>query len=191
VDRITWHGAPDRSSARCTQAAARRAGVEPGFEQRDIPDPVAFILTKNVQRRNLTKSQTAMAVAYAYPDAEKGGRGRKASQNEGFESVSAGYLSQARLVLAKTPDAAAMVLAGRRALNDAYADAVQIKGRELSVENRLELPRGPHRPGSRAARGWTWGYLEREPVAAPRQMWFLMQASKPDRLTPRPAFGEV
>ena len=35
------------------------------------PDPVAYILTKNVQRRNINKSQRAMIIATAYPEARK------------------------------------------------------------------------------------------------------------------------
>jgi hypothetical protein len=63
-------------------------------------DPTAYVLSANVHRRHLTKGQQAMAVALAYPEAEKGGRGRKlnSSKNEEF-SVASGYISQARFVL--------------------------------------------------------------------------------------------
>jgi len=37
-------------------------------------DAVALILSSNVSRRNLTKGQQAMALAFAYPEGSKGGR---------------------------------------------------------------------------------------------------------------------
>ena len=40
-------------------------------------DPVAFIISSNVKHRHLNKGQQAMAVALAYPEPEKGGRGKK------------------------------------------------------------------------------------------------------------------
>jgi hypothetical protein len=41
----------------------RIAGIEPSFASLNGSDPVAYILSANVARRNLTKGQRAMAVA--------------------------------------------------------------------------------------------------------------------------------
>jgi hypothetical protein len=40
-------------------------------------DPIPFIVSANLERRNLTKGQRAMAMAMIYPEPEKGGRGKK------------------------------------------------------------------------------------------------------------------
>ena len=44
-------------------AACRMAGVEPLYASLNGHDPVAYILSANVARRNLTKGQRARAVA--------------------------------------------------------------------------------------------------------------------------------
>ena len=62
-------------------------------------------LTANVHRRHLTKGQQAMATALAYPDVEKGGRGKKSVLNTEL-SVSSGYLAHARFVLRNCRDKA-------------------------------------------------------------------------------------
>lgn len=48
---------------------------------------------RNLQRRNLTKGQQAMALAMIYPEPEKGGRGKNSSLSKGFSNA---RLSQAR-----------------------------------------------------------------------------------------------
>jgi hypothetical protein len=59
-----------------------------------------------------------MAVAMLYPEPAKGGRGKKNPVfNTGFSTSS---VAHARTVLRVTPTLAAEVLAGTRALNDAY-----------------------------------------------------------------------
>jgi hypothetical protein len=40
-------------------------------------DPTAFVLSANIHRRHLTKSQRAMATAMLYPEPEEGGKGKK------------------------------------------------------------------------------------------------------------------
>ena len=80
--------------------ACRRAGVEPIFEELDGGDPVDFILSLNVRRRHLTKGQRAMAVAMAYQEPAKGGRGKKGINPEIISGFTTRYLQQARVVLA-------------------------------------------------------------------------------------------
>ena len=76
--------------------------VEPRFAK--LPagsDPVTFIVSANLMRRDQTKGQKAMALAMLYPEPEKGGRGKKRQATNSL--VSSGFsqqrLSQARAVL--------------------------------------------------------------------------------------------
>src|SRR5271154_7144810 len=62
-------------------SACQIAGVDPEFEAFDGNIP-ALIISADLQRRNLTKGQQAMAVAMIYPEAEKGGRGNKGKAPE-------------------------------------------------------------------------------------------------------------
>ena len=72
----------------------------------------------------MTKGQRAMAVAVLYPEPEKGGRGKKGHKNcEGFSPE---YLKQARIVLTTFPEVAKDVMAGTKALSEAYAEAQQV-----------------------------------------------------------------
>ncbi len=63
-----------------------------------------------------------MARAMLSPVGEKGGRGKKASQNEEF-SVSPGYISMARFVLRHDDALARSVMSGAETLNTAYETA--------------------------------------------------------------------
>ena len=182
--------------------ACRRAGVEPTWETRDIPDPVAFILSLNVRRRHLTKSQVAMAVAMAYPDPEKGGRGRKSVLGTEFEGLNANQLSRARLVLKHMLTVADHVLAGRRQLNDAYAEAVAIRDRKPSAEARPEQlkPAAPEPTKAAPARPAVvsrptakpepepddddddWSF---DPAAGPRLVEFRPMTATPTACSPR------
>jgi hypothetical protein len=47
-------------------------------------DPVAYILSVNVERRSLNAGQKAMAYAFAYPEATRYRRGGKSSKLEGL-----------------------------------------------------------------------------------------------------------
>ncbi len=58
-------------------AACKIAGVEPTFEQLGAREPLAFIVSSNLKRRNLTKGQAAMALAMIYPEPGQRGRGQK------------------------------------------------------------------------------------------------------------------
>ena len=68
-----------------------------------------------------------MAMAMAYPNPEKGGRGKKSSKIEEF-NVASGYISQARYVLRNNPtpegqqypDLCLSVMAGTLSLTEAY-----------------------------------------------------------------------
>ena len=58
-------------------AACKLAGVEPRFEQLNGRDPLAYIASANLKRRNLTKGQQAMALAMIYPEARSAGAAKR------------------------------------------------------------------------------------------------------------------
>jgi hypothetical protein len=47
------------------------------FERLNGQDQTAFIISVNLARRNLTKGQQAMALAFIHPEPDKPGRGKK------------------------------------------------------------------------------------------------------------------
>jgi hypothetical protein len=59
------------------------AGVKLWFEKLDGRDPKAFIVSANLERRNLTKGQQVMALPMIYTKPEKGGRGKNPESREG------------------------------------------------------------------------------------------------------------
>ena len=90
-------------------------------------DPTAYVLSANVHRRHLTKGQQAMATALAYPDKEKGGRGRKSGLNPEFINADASYINKARFVLRHCRDKAEEVLRNAKyPLTVAYEEAQAI-----------------------------------------------------------------
>ena len=109
-------------------SACKLAGITPRTRILET-DPTAYVLSANVHRRHLTKGQQAMATALAYPDVEKGGRGKKlnSSKNEEFKAVSSGNLSMARFVLRNCRDKALEVLRNSKyPLTVAYEEAQEI-----------------------------------------------------------------
>ncbi|MCO5129388.1 MAG: ParB/RepB/Spo0J family partition protein [Xanthobacteraceae bacterium] len=100
--------------------ACEIAGVEPSFTSIEDRDPKEFILSVNVNRRHMSSGQRAMATAMIYPEPERGGRGKKATETIGFSSQ---RLSYARTVLADSRSVAEQVLSGEVMLDDAYAGA--------------------------------------------------------------------
>src|SRR5271155_5626926 len=55
-------------------AACKLAGVKPTFEKLNGQDPLAYIVSANLARRNLTKGQQAMAYAKIYPEGKRGAK---------------------------------------------------------------------------------------------------------------------
>lgn len=65
-----------------------------------------------------------MATALAYPESEKGGRGKKSVLNTEFSGVSSGYIAHARFVLRNCRDKALEVLRNAKyPLTVAYEEA--------------------------------------------------------------------
>jgi hypothetical protein len=88
-------------------------------------------MSANVARRHMTVGQRAMVWAMAYPDPEKGGRGKKAL---GDRTVSRERVSLARVVLEFAPDLADGVLAGTAPLDAAYKTAQDRKSAAMGTE---------------------------------------------------------
>lgn len=119
--------------------ACEIAGIEPKVEQIDGRDARAFIVSANLQRRNLTKGQQAMALAMIYPEPARG-RGKKDEalgklpENGGFKRE---LLRQARMVLRHDPDMAQLVLSGGEHLDKAHATITARQQEASGIEARL------------------------------------------------------
>jgi hypothetical protein len=102
--------------------ACLRSGVEPRFTA--LPagaDPVAYILSANVQRRHLNKGQIAMAIAKGrtFSSVKFQGKGEAATS----AGLSGAMLSKAIAVLEHASGLVDAVLADEASLNDAYTVA--------------------------------------------------------------------
>jgi hypothetical protein len=69
-------------------------GVEPQTVELNGQDPAAYILSANINRRHMTKSQRAMAVAMVFPEPQK--LKRKGTGSSKNEELASGYVSSAR-----------------------------------------------------------------------------------------------
>jgi hypothetical protein len=116
--------------------ACRRAGITPNYtlltDGEDLP---ARILSENVYRRHMTKSQRAIVVARIYPEPQK--LRRKDSSPFETKELNSGKLSQARTVQRYAPDLASSVIAGTLSLENAYEEARIRKGRADTHESRF------------------------------------------------------
>jgi hypothetical protein len=117
--------------------ACRIAKVKPRFAE--LPkdaDVLAYIADANLQRRNLTKGQKAMAMAMMYPDALN--VGRAGSKNgSATEPFSKSRLSYARAVLHHSRSLAESVLNGVTPLDAALAEVKGWQQAEQSDEAKL------------------------------------------------------
>ena len=119
--------------------ACARAGVEPQFA--DLPagtDPVAYILSANVQRRHMNQGQRAMALAKAQTFSS--GKFQRKGEAAKSMGLSGAHLSRAIAVIDHAPELADPVLAGDASLNDAYAIA---RGHKLNAEHERDTARDP------------------------------------------------
>ena len=122
------------------QEACRRANVKPTYAALNGADPVAFIMSANVSRRHLNKGQQAMAVAFAYPEPDKPGRGKKgkAEETSGFSQK---RLQQARQVLHYSRELALAVLDDTIKLDSALEKISAEQKAMKSTEGKLALLR--------------------------------------------------
>lgn len=116
--------------------ACRRAKVEPEWTVFDGDDPVAFILSSNVNRRHLSKGQQAMAVARARVFATNTSQAQAAKQ-AGLDRTRVVYAS---VVLEYAPEYADRVLAGtfKKTISN-REQAHEALHRETTPEERAEI----------------------------------------------------
>lgn len=119
------------------QEACTRAGVEPEYKCFD-GNPVAFILSANVNRRHLSKGQRAMAVARACALTNNLSFREVASQVQ----LSREYVRNAAVVLKYAPEYADAVLQRGMPLAEAYTKAQERKEAAQSDEAKLERLKG-------------------------------------------------
>jgi hypothetical protein len=118
--------------------ACKIAGVKARFEQLNGRDPLAYIVSANLNRRNLTKGQQAMALAMIYPEPERG-RGKKDDAKKKAESASFSYrrVKEARLILRQSRDLAESVIKGANSLDAALVQVEELRQQASSTEAKL------------------------------------------------------
>lgn len=123
--------------------ACEIASVDPKFSKLNGHDAAAYIVSANLERRNLTKGQQAMALAMIYPEPGKGGRGNRQSLAENAR-VSSTRLTQSRSILRHSRALAEDVLARRISFDEALetveeertaSQSADIKMAELRAES--------------------------------------------------------
>jgi len=113
-------------------AGCQRAGVEPSFSALNGHDPVAFILSTNVSRRHMTKSQLAMVIASAECCNLQHSGGVR--QTAGLHGIDPARLSEALLVVENEPEYATAVIAGAMPFHQAVG-----KTRQRVAERSVDL----------------------------------------------------
>jgi hypothetical protein len=119
--------------------ACKIAKVKPEVRKLNGEDPTAFVISANVHRRHMTKSQRAMAVAMIYPEPGKGGRGKKSasSNSEVASGFSDRLIQQARYILANAPDLVKQVMDTSITVQAAYDEVQERLSEANSSEARL------------------------------------------------------
>lgn len=94
--------------------ACKLAKIDPDYVYLDEDEnPAAYVISANIHRRHMTKSQRAMAVAMVYPEStNKGGRGKTCGKFPQVYRFDRTMLSDARTILRQAPDLARKVLSG-------------------------------------------------------------------------------
>jgi len=119
-------------------AACKLAGVKPTFEKLNGQDPLAYIVSANLARRNLTKGQQAMAYAKIYPEGKRGAKRSSAAEGLKYERIS---VARSVLRLAEKYDAKKVVdsvLAGDIGLDEALDSVKAIENQASSAEAQAQ-----------------------------------------------------
>jgi hypothetical protein len=118
--------------------ACEIAGREPQFERLNGHDAAAFIVSANLERRNLTKGQQAMALAMIYPITRQGKRTEgSATALSVSNKVSTARLSQARSVLRHSQALAESVMARHISLDDALETVAEARRASQSTDAKM------------------------------------------------------
>jgi hypothetical protein len=142
-----YEGEPHLIDGRNRREACRLAGVEPAYRFLDPSEDITdFIYSENIARRHMTTGQKVMAAAVMFPDAAKlkrKGSGShdvvKTEQLGVAKRTAENLLSQARTVLAESPETAKMVLSGEKQLSVAYAEAVEARRVRSAEAQRIAI----------------------------------------------------
>jgi hypothetical protein len=118
-------------------AACKIAKVKPTFEKLNGQEPLAYIVSANLNRRNLTKGQQAIVYAFIYPEPGVGGRGKKGTYNK--QGFGHDRLTRARTVLRHSRNLAQTVLKGTTSLDDALTIVHEEERRNNSIDARKPL----------------------------------------------------
>lgn len=123
-------------------AACKRASVKPHYVMLNGEDQDAFIADANLERRDLTKGQKAMLLAWneRRNPLHKGGRGKKETKYETYQ-VSGQRVKLARVVLEYCPEMVDAVINGTQGLDDAYSEAQRRRAAQQTGETRYEALR--------------------------------------------------
>jgi ParB-like nuclease domain len=115
-------------------AACELVGVEPRFERLNGEDPKAFIVSANLERRDMTRGQKAMARAFHYPEPERGGK------REAGVKIIPGEFNKAGLSHARTVSCAIALVAGSIGGSTARAHYVLRGCPHCQCRNTIHLP---------------------------------------------------
>jgi hypothetical protein len=115
--------------------ACEIAGREPQFERLNGHDAAAFIVSANLERRNLTKGQQAMALAMIYPEPKRGVHSEL--RNLTGKSFSNARLSQSRSVLRHSQALAESVMARHISLDDALETVAEARRASQSTDAKM------------------------------------------------------
>jgi hypothetical protein len=117
--------------------ACEMAGVEPTFVKLNGADPAAYIVSANLQRRQLTAGQHGMATALIYPEPKRG-RGNIDPARKETTTVSYSRIKQARFILRVLGEAdARSVLIGETPFDSALKTATDKRDKQAGDEQRM------------------------------------------------------
>jgi ParB-like chromosome segregation protein Spo0J len=139
VHPIYLNGGGQLLDGRNRLRACEIADIKPVFETVDPPDVLAFVVSLNVKRRNLSAGAKAIAAAEAWDRAtfpKNLGKQGKAGALAALFGINHTYVQQARALLQDDPPAAEAVKAGG-VLKDAYEKLQRRKGDLLNHEIKL------------------------------------------------------
>jgi ParB-like chromosome segregation protein Spo0J len=141
IGRVNGAASDAIADGRNRERACEKAGIEPRYETRQFKDEdelIAFIKSRS-ERRDLTKGQRAIGLAFLYPEPEKGGRGKKSKAINSAETAgfSSRRLNEARTVLRHSRELALAVRDGTMALDEALEIVKKAKQAIESDETQI------------------------------------------------------
>jgi hypothetical protein len=135
TQQLSTKAAPSSCTEPLGRVAGRGVKVKGHRSASRLPACRAEMGTMNLQRRNLTKDQQAMAMAMMYPDGDERGRGKKGETRKLLENSNfkRDHLDRARAVLRYSRPLAEEVLKGVIGLDEALQ---QVRTEEAKARSR-------------------------------------------------------